>query len=395
MSSLQSLPSVDVIWWTDVDFWVRCPYCEEIHRHGFVSYESGRRIPHCGFQRPSYRYNFPVAYEIDKVKARFVNISTVTDPEEDPEKDPDDRASLYNTFSNMALSNPLNDARQSAISFDDSREMIMIPLPGREPFETRRIPFAISDCVSGNIYQVKHYLETSTEKSIFIRGRDRDGDTSLIMASREKSGGMILLLLERGSEVNAANKNGRTALMEVALWGRLEITNILLSRGADRHLCDDQSLRAFDLAQPTRRNRKERHTKAGGIWGDPSVEPVYKEDVLNRDADRREIARILKGARPLHRTTSQPPVPEASHHSFWRSSDDRSIIHCGPVREYLTPRRRKTIAVLERGSPFPAIAAMSGWGHSEDSSIRVSGKNWTEKGVKDSGCRGPYLVCQS
>ncbi|KAF9883090.1 hypothetical protein FE257_004098 [Aspergillus nanangensis] len=395
MSSLQTPPSVDVIWWTGADFWVRCPYCEELHRHSFVSYESGLRTSHCYLKRPSYRYNFPIAYEIDKVKARFVNINTVTDPEEDPEEDPvedpEDQTSLDNAFSNLALSNLLNGARQSAISFDDSRELIMIPLEGKEPFEMRRILLAISNCVSGNIRQLQHYLKTSAEKSIFLHGRNHDGDTSLIMASREKNADIVLLLLEHKSEVNATNKSGRTALMEAALWGRLEITKILLSKGADRYLCDDQSLKAFDLAQPTRRNRKERHTKAGGIWGDPSAKPIYKEDVLNEDADRREIARILEGARPLQSTISQPPVSEAAHHSFWRSSDGRSILHCGPVREYPIPRRGKTIAVLERGSPFPAIAAMSGWGHSEDSSARVSGKNWTERVLEIAAAVGHTL----
>ena len=69
MSTLQIPPLVSVIWWTDADFWVRCPYCEEIHCHSFLSYKSGLRVPHCGFQGPSYQYNFPIAYKINKAKA--------------------------------------------------------------------------------------------------------------------------------------------------------------------------------------------------------------------------------------------------------------------------------------------------------------------------------------
>ncbi|KAJ5676434.1 hypothetical protein N7536_012606 [Penicillium majusculum] len=82
--------------------------------------------------------------------------------------------------------------------------------------------------------------------------------------------------------------------MEASLWGRLESATILLSRGADRDLYDKKSQRALDLTHPTHRNRKERHTVAGGIWGDPSKDPIYKEAVLNRDSDRREIARVLR-----------------------------------------------------------------------------------------------------
>ena len=84
-------------------------------------------------------------------------------------------------------------------------------------------------------------------------------------------------------------------------------------------------------------------------------------------------------------------MPEAAHHSFWRSSDGQSIIHCGPVREYSIPKRTKTIAVLERGNPFPAITAMSGWGHSGYSSTNVSGKNWTERVLKVAATVGHTL----
>jgi hypothetical protein len=42
----------------------------------------------------------------------------------------------------------------------------------------------------------------------------------------------------------------------------------------------------------------------------------------------------------------------------------------------------KTVAVLERGRPFPSIAAMSGWGHSEWPSTRVSGRDWTAMVLK-------------
>ena len=61
MSINQICPSVDVVCWNETDLWIHCPYCEELHRHGFVSYKSASRVPHCGLPRPSYQYNFPVA----------------------------------------------------------------------------------------------------------------------------------------------------------------------------------------------------------------------------------------------------------------------------------------------------------------------------------------------
>ncbi|KAL2784998.1 DYW family of nucleic acid deaminases-domain-containing protein [Aspergillus keveii] len=349
-------PSVDVIRWDASNFWVRCPYCEEIHRHGFVSYESGWRVPHCGLPRPSYRYSFPAAYEIDKAKARFVNISAGPDSDDDS----DDSVSLPDQFSNLDLSNTTNESRRVEVSFDDSREKVTISLEDEEPFDTSRILFAMSACVTGNTHEVNDYLETSSEKSIFLGGRNRDGDTTLIMAARERSTSMVRLLLDHGSDVNATNDNGRTALMEASLWGRLETTETLLSRGADGQMRDNRKMTALNLAQPTWRNQKERHTKAGGVWGG-------------------SIARILQGERPPSTAPRELPEFHAAHHSFQRSSNGQSVVHFGPIREFHIPKPSKTIAVLQRPSPFPAITAMSGWGHLEDSSTTVSGKDWTER----------------
>lgn len=371
---METNPLADIVWWTDTDFYVRCPYCEELHRHGSVSYESAQRIPHCGFPGPLYIAHFPVAYEIDKAKARFVNIRTLQCLNDESEEE----VSLEGDFSNMHISDTLNGPQLDENSFDKSTETITIRLDGEENWEERRIIFAISDCVRGNITEVKNYLEEASDKSIFLHGHDRNGDTCLIMASQEENSSMVSLLLDHGAEMDATNKDGRTALMEASLWGRLETVKILLSRGANRYLRDAKNQRVVDLAQPTRRNQKERHIKAGGIWGDPSAKLVYKEDVVSRDTDRREIARILETNFRI-RTDLQPHLLERTYHSFSRSSDGHSIIHCGPIREYPISTPSKTIAVLERGNPFPTIAAMSGWGHSDCLSARVSGRDWTGK----------------
>ncbi|KAJ6105216.1 hypothetical protein N7523_010290 [Penicillium sp. IBT 18751x] len=202
------------------------------------------------------------------------------------------------------------------------------------------------------------------------------------MASREKASSIVSLLLDFGAKVNATNKNGRTALMEASLWGRLETAKILLSRDADRFLRDKRNQRPLDLTQPTRQNHKERYSVGGGDWGDPSREPIYNEDVFNRDTDRREIGRILRERESYARADREPKDPETAYHFFRRSPDGQSVTHYGPIRQYPVSTSYKTIALLERGSPFPSIAAMSGWGHSQWSSTRVSGKDWTEMVLK-------------
>ncbi|KAJ5923536.1 hypothetical protein N7454_008781 [Penicillium verhagenii] len=405
MSLTQGHPVVNVIWWADSDLYVKCPYCEELHRHGFSSYESALRVPHCVLPRPSYRYKFPAAYEIDKTRARYININALEELANEAQNEPENETFLSNQLSNMNLSGMPSGFNDREISFDDSTESLIIPLEGTENFEARRIIFAISDCVKGEISKVRDYVQGSAEKSIFLHGRDYQGDTCLIMASREKSSAMISLLLDSGAEVNAKNKNGRTALMEACLWGRLESVKILLSRGADRSLRDNRNQRAQDLAEPSRKNHKERHTAGGGIWGDPSREPKYKEDVFSRDIDRQEITRILHGRHIPTKADRVPQHPQTAYHFFRRSPTGQSVTLHGPIQQYPISTQEKAVASLERGIPFPSISAMSGWGHSQWPSTRVSGRDWTERvfklaaivghtltvyASKDHGIRGQY-----
>lgn len=76
---------------------------------------------------------------------------------------------------------------------------------------------------------------------------------------------------------------------------------------------DKKNQRALHLALPTRQNQKERHTRAGGIWGDSSTELAYKEDTISRDADRRAITSILVPENAGH----QSPVPSSD--GSWNS----------------------------------------------------------------------------
>jgi ankyrin repeat protein len=158
-------------------------------------------------------------------------------------------------------------------------------------------------------------MEDSPDKSIFINGQDHRRDACLITASREASSSMVSLLLDYGAEVDARHKRGRYALMEVSHWGRLETAQVLLSRGADKNLKDKKNRRALDLTEPNLQNRKERHTVAGGVWGDPFNEPMYKEDFVSRDTHRREIARILGKITALV-GDGERQEPDATVHSF-------------------------------------------------------------------------------
>ena len=415
MARNNDFPVVDVVWWDARSLHVRCPFCEEIHRHSFNSYTSGLRWSHCGWGK-SYRYAFPinerthqVAYEIDKSKARFVNVGVVMPLDADS----DEENQLANDFLRKATvtSRPATDPASDTDMYKAARDKMVIKLPDSEDFEVMRIESAVSDCVTGQVNRVQAFLNTSPDASIFLRGRAH-GDTTLIMASREKSHDMVALLLDRGASVDAVNHAGRSALVEAALWGRLENAKLLIGAGADRRLRDCKNHTAADLAQPTRSNQRERHLCAGGSLGPSGQEPVYKEDTLNRDADRREIVRLLTGNTTKRKIVfgDPPTASEYQNYSFRRPSMTQPIVFRGPVATYPVTTNYKTVARLERGGSFPTVAAMSGWSHSEWHSVRISGRDWTDEVMRiadvvghtlaadtgrDRGVPGQYHACHA
>ncbi|KAI9859999.1 MAG: hypothetical protein M1813_006346 [Trichoglossum hirsutum] len=390
-------PQVDVIWWDAHSFYVRCPYCEGIHRHALNSFSSGSRTSHCG-EGGSYRYYFPVnertrqvAYEIDKQKARFVNICTLQDLDEDS----DEEEELANEFSSKTTISGDSTESASDVNMYEAAQEVITKLDDGQTYEEKSIVFAISDCVMGRYPQIQKFLRDSPDALIFLQGRSGNGDTTLIMASREESLVMVSLLLDHGSNVNAVNKEGRSALMEAALWGRLDNVKLLMNGGADKSLCDYEKHRAADLAQPTRKNQLERLLTAGGSGGISRCEPIYKEDTFNRDADRREIVRLLVGDDVKSKTGygSPPTISEYKDYSFRRSPNDQSIVFRGPIANYPVTSDYKTVARLERGGQFPIIAAMSGWvHHDERPSIRISGRYWTDEVIRIAAVIGHDLT---
>ena len=59
----------------------------------------------------------------------------------------------------------------------------------------------------------------------------------------------VKLLLDRGANVNAATKDGYTALHAASSFGRPEIIELLLSRGADRSALDKRKRTPLTIAE--------------------------------------------------------------------------------------------------------------------------------------------------
>lgn len=95
---------------------------------------------------------------------------------------------------------------------------------------------------------------------------------------------MVSLLLQNGADMNAVNGDGRSALMEAALLGRIDSVRALLNFTANKCVRDRNHRCALDLARSARGNEKERYRRS---------QSAAAESVPERDRDRRHIVILL------------------------------------------------------------------------------------------------------
>lgn len=93
----------------------------------------------------------------------------------------------------------------------------------------------------GDYKYIEDYIRTSPEADIFLYGVDEEDNSALNLAACEKYPAIIKLLHDHGADVDHQNKNGRSPLMEAALWERIDNVRCLLEHGANRNLRDIHS----------------------------------------------------------------------------------------------------------------------------------------------------------
>ncbi|MEW6357983.1 MAG: ankyrin repeat domain-containing protein [Planctomycetota bacterium] len=76
-------------------------------------------------------------------------------------------------------------------------------------------------------------VEALLDKGASINGRDEWGQTPLLAASFGHCKEAAMLLIRRGADVNAANKDGTAALHVWAATGEMPVVELLLANGAD------------------------------------------------------------------------------------------------------------------------------------------------------------------
>lgn len=385
----------DVQWWNASSVYVLCPICHEIHQHQFdIKEYTGRyrRLWRCsedngeGCDRYILLFPFDTKkakawYYIDKDKALFVSGNADPKPYFERRKQDD----LRNSFKQNLRNKP----RWSEAK-EDHRASSTAACGIKSGDESKLFEDVIAAVVRGDVEYVLECLETSSKSNILLRGvedsppgtsiQDEDcvtGRTVLHLAAEGEHFGMVVLFLKKGADPNAQDAEGRTPLMEAALWGRLDTVRHLILSDANPNLyCirDGLRLKAVDFARLTRTNAKERHQK------------LPREDTFAREMDRGAIVRLLED-------TSQPHCEgglELYNFKFIETPGDDNLITL--IAQFHRSNERKTIGAMDRTTQFPVMAAMSGWTHAEYGNTRVAGDGWTKevfKICKDTGFNLP------
>jgi ankyrin repeat protein len=96
----------------------------------------------------------------------------------------------------------------------------------------------------GNREEVEMFIRAG----INVNTKDKDGSTSLMIASERGDNEIARLLLENGADPNASDTKGYTALMFVSYSGNLEIAKLLVKKGADVNAMDKDGWTALMFA---------------------------------------------------------------------------------------------------------------------------------------------------
>jgi hypothetical protein len=255
---------------------------------------------------------------------------------------------------------------------------------GDEIFTLKKLDHVVSRMIFfGDHEYVERHIQISPEAKIFISGSNEQGDTALVLAACERYPVVLELLLRHGSDVDHQNKAGRSALMEAALWGRVDNVKHLLQYDADCSLRDNEGYQAIDLAGTLLRNEEERFERSGGDA------QVYKEVTFVANQARRIISELLKQPAASVHGKKLPHDQRCRTHLF-RNTDRGTVELVAPIAEFPIPNETKTVSTLHRHGEFPLVAAMSGWRHGQVK-ITVAGRDWTDEVFKVSNLVGHQL----
>ena len=96
----------------------------------------------------------------------------------------------------------------------------------------------INAAVYGRLEMARLLLNNGADADAKVRDRGKSKMTALIYASAAGHADMVELLLDEGAEIDATDSRKRGAVYEAAHWGRLDVLELLLSRGVNAGVRD-------------------------------------------------------------------------------------------------------------------------------------------------------------
>jgi ankyrin repeat protein len=99
--------------------------------------------------------------------------------------------------------------------------------------ELQTVPLFFTIVLGDNPYVYEEKPRHAGNLFADVNAADKDGNTALMIASREGHTETVKALLEKGADVNATNKNGNTALILASQLDHTETVKALLEKGAD------------------------------------------------------------------------------------------------------------------------------------------------------------------
>ena len=124
----------------------------------------------------------------------------------------------------------------------------------RKVLEKKGIPFTqeafLKEIRAGN----REHIDLFIKAGMDINAADKDGTSALMIASEKGDLEMAQLLIRNGADVNANNIDGYTALMYAAYKGNLQIAELLIKNKADVNARDKDGWTALRYASIQGRN---------------------------------------------------------------------------------------------------------------------------------------------